>query len=95
MRVQNVNGKHGPTCSCGSWLEHWMATARRRVAFCPVRGCFEPVAAGARVQKEGAPDGRWYVVPLCKQHDARAGAALELIDSALLVPADDGESCGR
>jgi hypothetical protein len=95
MRVKNVNGATGRACAGKSWLEHWMSLAHQRVAFCPVRGCFEPVEVGSHVQKDGARDGRWYIVPLCKRHDAKPGVALELIDTVPLVPAEGGETGGR
>ena len=96
MRVKNVNGTSHEVCSCGNWLQHWLNYSKRPLPrFCSELRCLQRPTVGACVQKEWALDGKWYVTPLCASHSARTGQTLELAFSAVLVPADPSETCGR
>jgi len=95
MRVKNINGTSGNTCKCGSWLEHWKRFSRQAVpTYCPEANCLGKVEVGAHVQKDSAFDSSWYIIPLCKNCNAKVGQALTVSDSITLVSANVAHTCG-
>ena len=94
MRVKNINGTPTHTCACGSWLVHWKTFSRLSLEFCPVEGCTDLCAAGAHVQKDDPVDGSWYIVPMCRTHNAQVGASLQIAYWVKLVSADVAKTCG-
>ncbi|MBI3565361.1 MAG: hypothetical protein HY079_09215 [Elusimicrobia bacterium] len=96
MRIRNVDGTGDHDCACGSWIEHWRKFSRQSVpAYCPVNGCMSTDVLGAHVKIEGSSRQEWFIYPLCREHNARADAALDVSDSYLLVSANVGDTCGR
>jgi hypothetical protein len=93
MKVNNINGTSQNACPCGSWLMHWQRVVRSAIARCSVLGCSNVAEVGAHVQKDGATDRRWFIVPLCKAHNAKA-ASLTIRDDITLVPANVAQTCG-
>ena len=95
MKVININGTSDKTCKCGSWLEHWKKFSGQSLPpFCPEVTCVQKPEVGAHVQKESTTDKSWYIVPLCKTHNAKTGQSLEISDSIKLVSANVSETCG-
>jgi hypothetical protein len=96
MRITNINGTSNNTCRCGSWLEHWKNFSGQSLpSYCPENRCYKKTEVGAHVQKSSAQDKRWYIVPLCKEHNAQTGASLDISDSIALVPANTSETCDK
>ncbi len=95
MKVNNINGTSQNSCSCGSWLQHWKNFSGQSVpAYCPEQKCHERPEVGAHVQKDGSSDTSWYIVPLCKTHNAETGKSLTVSDSITLVSANVSRTCG-
>jgi len=94
MKVTNINGTSDNTCKCGSWLAHWKKFSGQSITFCPVENCLEKDLVGAHVQKDSTTDHNWYILPLCKTHNAK-GKSLTVSDSYKLVSANVSETCGK
>ena len=96
MRVKNINGTTQRTCKCGSWLVHWQNFSGQSLpAYCPETSCLKKPEVGAHVQKDDPNDKRWYIVPLCREHNAQTGASLTISDWVALVSANVSETCGN
>ncbi|HUS70082.1 MAG TPA: hypothetical protein VM075_04805 [Anaerolineae bacterium] len=96
MRVRNINGTSQKTCKCGSWLDHWKNFSGQSLpTYCPQLSCLQKPEVGAHVQKDSATDGSWYIVPLCKAHNAKTGESLDISDSVKLVSANVSQTCGK
>ena len=98
MRVKNINVNEtgNETCKCGSWFEHWKKFSRSLAPrFCPEKTCAKPPEFGAHVQKDDSADGFWYIVPLCRDCNAKTGSAIDIVDTVELVSADTNETCDR
>jgi hypothetical protein len=50
---------------------------------------------GAHVKKDSATDKSWYIVPLCKEHNARTGDSINIIEGINLVSANVSVTCGK
>lgn len=95
MKVTNIGGTRDKPCTCGSWLLHWQRYGGvPGRPCCSVANCTAPIIVGAHVQRDGAPDRSWYIVPLCTGHNAKA-PALTIRNDAILVSASVGETCGK
>ena len=54
-----------------SWKDYWEAkTGRKWPRYCDVYGCPNEAVVGAHVKKVGSYDNKWYIVPLCGQHNS-------------------------
>ena len=96
MKVTNINGTSDNTCSCGSWLDHWKNFSNQSLPNrCSANNCYEKPEVGAHVQKDSIYDKNWYIVPLCKECNAKTGSPLEISDSINLVSANVSETCGK
>jgi len=96
MKVKNINGTSQKTCKCGSWLDHWKNFSGQSLpTYCPAVGCLEKAEVGAHVQKDSPTDSSWYIVPLCKKHNAETGKSLDIGDWVKLVSANVSETCGN
>jgi hypothetical protein len=84
MRITNVVGTAGESCSCASWLAHWEKESGQKVTYCPVVNCLKTDLCGAHVRKVG--DSTIYIYPLCSAHNQSA-LTLEVSDIYKLVPA--------
>ncbi len=95
MLVKNINGTTGSICKCGSWLDHWKNFSGKFLpATCSEIRCYQSPTVGAHVQKGNSTDSSWYIVPLCKGHNAETGKSLTLVDAVVLVSANVDETCG-
>jgi len=92
-KIMNINGLEGKACRCGSWLVHWQKLSGRRASICAEVNCEAAASAGALVMKDTGGD-KWFVVPLCREHNALTGQELEVVDSATMVTAETGAACG-
>jgi hypothetical protein len=96
MKVNNINGTSAKTCKCGSWLDHWKKFSGESLpTYCPEATCARKPEVGAHVQKDSATDNSWYIIPLCKIHNAETGKSLDISDSTTLVSANVSETCGK
>ncbi len=95
MKIKNLNGKIGDPCRCGDWLEHWKNFSKQDLPdYCPVNACAGRPEAGAHVQRDFFGDTHWFVVPMCRKHNAMAGQPLVLNDWIRLVSSDTRFTCG-
>jgi hypothetical protein len=95
MKVKNINGTSQNTCKCGSWFRHWKEFGGKALTlYCCVSSCSNLVEVGAHVQKYDSTDDRWYIVPFCKEHNAKIGETLDIDDNIELVSANVSETCG-
>jgi len=96
MRVTNINGTSYNTCACGTWLKHWVKFSGQAlgISTCAEETCQALADVGAHVQKEGDSDRGWYIVPLCKGHNAQRDP-LDIDDGVKLVSANVALTCSR
>jgi hypothetical protein len=95
MKVQNINGTSDSKCSCGSWLHHWKNFSGQSFpTFCPETKCINKDLVGAHVQKASSSDNKWYILPLCSEHNKATGT-LEVSDTYKLVAANKKETCDK
>jgi len=96
MKVKNINGTSQNTCKCGSWLQHWLNFSGQALPrFCPEKSCTETPEVGAHVQKDSVTDHSWYIIPLCRKHNAMRGQSIEVSDGIALVSANVSKTCGN
>jgi hypothetical protein len=96
MKLNNINGTSDRTCSCGTWLDHWKNFSGMRLpTCCPETFCVQEPEVGAHVQRDDATDKNWYIVPLCKKHNAETGKSITVSHSVGLVSANVKETCGK
>jgi hypothetical protein len=95
MKVINFNGTSDNSCKCGSWLEHRKKfTGRSIPIICPEQTCTDKPEVGAHVLKDSSTDKSWYIVPLCKKHNAQTGQSLNIVDTPL-ASANVANTCGK
>ena len=94
MKIRNINGTSQKTCKCGSWLKHWETFSRQTASSCGVITCIEKDLEGAHVQKGDSDDQKWYIYPLCGEHNAARGQTLDVSILYELVSANVSETCG-
>jgi hypothetical protein len=96
MKAKNINGTSDTTCACGSWLDHWMKVSGKALPqFCSEEKCIQKPEVGAHIQKEEMNDASWYIVPLCKAHNAEKGMSININNAVQLVPANISITCGK
>ena len=95
MKVNNINGTSQNECSCGSWLRHWEIFSNLHANYCGESSCIEKSdLVGAHVLKDNSADKKWYILPLCKKHNA-SNEALEIYNASALVSANKKETCEK
>lgn len=96
VKVRNINGTSDTKCRCGSWLDHWVTFSKQsKPSQCPASGCVKRDIVGAHVQKgSGSSDQKWYIYPLCQDHNKHAGE-LDVSDVYKLVSANKKETCDK
>jgi len=95
VRVNNINGTSQNICKCGSWLKHWENFSNQSLPkYCPEKACTKAPEVGAHVQKDDSSDRSWYIIPLCKDHNAMTGKSLDVMDFIKLVSANVAQTCG-
>jgi hypothetical protein len=96
MKVNNINGTSGKTCKCGSWLNHWKNFSGQSLpSYCPEVKCMQKTEVGAHAQKDSSTDTNWYIIPLCKTHNAETGKSLYIMDRMKLVSANVSQTCSK
>lgn len=97
MKVKNINNTEDNRCSCSSWLEHWKKFSSQKFDACAVIHCkaISSDIVGAHVQKDILFDNKWYIVPLCKDHNNKRGESLLVYDNIVLVSANASETCEK
>lgn len=96
MRIKNMNGTSQNTCFCGSWLNHWKNFSGQSVPdYCPINNCFEKAEVGGHVQKDTPSDNSWYILPICKVHNAKRDDSFTAIDTYKLVSANVKVTCQK
>jgi hypothetical protein len=94
MLVHINEQKSVDPCACGTWLEHWQKYSGERLpALCSAMACPCTPAVGAVVRMTGGFNELSYIVPLCMEHGAQRGQAIELIPGARLVLATARPLC--
>lgn len=94
-KVKNINNTSENKCSCGSWLEHWKKFSGYTVpTYCSEVTCRNKPEVGAHVQVEGKGSA-WYIILLCSEHNAKRGETIDVMDSAIIVPANKAETCEK
>lgn len=95
MKIKNINGTSDNSCKCDSWLDHWKKYSKQQLpSYCPESNCVAKSEVGAHVQKDTGSDSSWYIVPLCKTHNAQKNTTLTISDSITLVSANVSNTCG-
>ena len=96
MQVHNLKNTSDNICKCDSWLEHWVRFGGNSLPpSCSVVGCYETPQVGGHVQKSrGLLVSDWFIIPICKKHNAQVGRSLTISDSTTLVSANVAETCG-
>ncbi len=85
-KVKNINGTSNNTCKCGSWLQHWEKYSGLKANWCSEINCLEKEnLVGAHVQKADAIDTNWYIIPLCKSHNADTEEMNVMISNTLVL----------
>ncbi len=92
-KIKNINGTSDNNCGCGSWLNHYYKNGGYKYEYCCEDKCVNKDLVGAHVQKDGSTDNSWYIIPLCKAHNAST-TALE-IGSRTLVSANKALTCEK
>lgn len=96
MKVRNINGTTPHACRCGSWLDHWKRfSGRYSTPQCSKLFCYKMAEVGAHVQKDSDLDRNWYIVPLCRQHNALTNQSIDIWDDVQLIHANVSDTCGK
>jgi hypothetical protein len=96
MKITNINGNPGNTCTCGNWLAHYERFCGKRAhIYCAARWCWHPAEIGVHAQKDHSADKNWYIVPLCSKHGAGTVASLDIGIFSNFVPASVSLTCAR
>jgi hypothetical protein len=94
-RIKNIRGTSDNDCKCSSWIAHWEKYSEQRVLYCAEASCLNTEnIVGAHVQKVGA-DNNWYIIPLCKKHNAEVQLELEISNAYNFVSANKAETCEK
>ena len=95
MKVKNINGTSDTNCVCGSWLKHWENFSSKKASNCSEATCMEyRDLVGAHVRKDSFLDNEWYIIPLCKKHNAKA-TDLEVSEGTVFVSANKSKTCDK
>jgi hypothetical protein len=94
--ITNINGTSDIIpCRCGSWLKHWENFSKQILPhYCPVSGCFKTDLVGAHVQMAYTATRKWFIIPLCTEHNA-SKYDLEVSDTIAFVSANKSETCEK
>jgi hypothetical protein len=95
-KVTNINGTSDSKCKCGSWIEHWenFNGGQSRPTYCSEKTCTKKDLVGAHVQKADSTDKKWYIIPLCTEHN-KSTSDLELVIAINFAPANKQETCEK
>lgn len=94
-KIKNINGTSVNTCKCGSWLEHWKKYSNQDVDYCSEITCLNNVdLVGAHVQIANSTEMSWYIIPLCKTHNAYTGE-MDIVANRAMVLANKKLTCDK
>ena len=68
-----------------SWKDYWKAKKGYWPSTCSAYGCSKPAVLGGHVKKVNSSDNRWFIVPLCSDHNNDHDAEFYVPDE-MLVP---------
>ena len=93
MKVKNIKGTSDNDCTCcSSWLKHWKNNSGQPLPkHCSEVNCTNSPEVGAHVMKDDSSDDHWYIIPLCKKHNAKS-AEMTIVDTEL-VPVYKTKKC--
>ncbi len=95
IQIKNLSGTSDKTCTCGTWLDHWVKISGKPLPnYCSISMCYQKPEVGAHVKKADLLNFSTYIVPMCKACNAKT-EVLTLKDSDLLVSANVAETCGK
>ena len=95
IKIHNINGTSDNACPCGSWKQHWIKQGGGKWPNeCSVNNCRETAEVGAHVQKAKGSD-RWYIVPMCKNHNNQRGCDAEVSVNTIFINANKTETCEK
>ncbi len=97
IKVHNINGTSDNKCKCGSWEKHWEEFNEFQLPWpsrCSEKDCLNFAELGAHVQKEDGSSSQWYIIPLCREHNACRGESIEVRDDTSFASANRGKTCG-
>lgn len=94
IKVKNLNGTSDNTCRCGSWLRHWEKYGGGTATLCSEETCTKKAEVGAHVQKDSNNDQKWYIIPLCQEHN-KSDKALTIFENTKFVSANTKETCAK
>lgn len=95
MEIKILKNKDEKGCQCEDWLFHWYRFSGQAPTYCPVDGCMNPIEIGARIEKPGKPDGKWFIVPLCLKHESQTGETFYMNDHVKLIIGNDSQALAR
>lgn len=94
IKVKNINGTSDNSCQCTSWLEHWrIFGGDNKSVTCSKNFCVKKADVGAHVQKSNNGTNKWYVIPLCYEHNKESGEMV-VSENTVFVSANVSETCG-
>ena len=67
VRVKNLNGTAGKTCTHSSWLEHWKKKSNKNATKCGNSICSGAAEVGGHVKKTNPQSGEHLIIPLCSK----------------------------
>jgi len=96
MKIKNISGTAGKSCSCGSWMDHWRNhhPGLGVVLVCSHQDCFAIDVVGAHVVKMEGRDKDHYIVPLCKRHN-NIKEVFRVTSNATLISANKSNTCAK
>ena len=75
-------------------MKHWEKFSGQHTDYCQEVNCKKKDLVGAHVQKANSSDEKWYIYPLCSDHNKSTGV-LDVSDSYKLVSANKQETCEK
>jgi hypothetical protein len=95
--VNNINdpSEADAPCKCGSWLKHWENFSGKKAGLCVEHNCTEKAEVGAHVQKTNSTSAKWYIIPLCKNHNNQRGETILVENDTIFVSANKEETCEK
>ena len=99
-KIKHINGtsESSARCHCQTWKNHWSNFNPDRQnwpSYCVIHDCHRQAEVGAHVQKADSADDRWYIIPICKEHNLMTNQMFEVSDYVSFAPANQMETCGK
>lgn len=89
VKVKNLNGTSKYKTKSGkAWLDEWEEIKKRPASYCWRDGCVKSTdLVGAHVKT--LDSGKWYIIPLCKECNAKSSEEIFEVTKEFLVPVSD------